>query len=350
VAEITRRTPPGARPVQRDRLSWLKFSAEPTRYDRMEFRRCGNSGLKLSAISLGAWETYGGYRGAEAARECIFGAFNLGITHFDLADNYGTPPGRAETFVGRVLREMPREEVIISTKAGAAMWPGPMGQGSSRKHLLASIDQSLLRMGLDHVDIFYSHRPDPDTPLEETLSALEQIVRQGKALYVGLSHYSRGTVEEASESMRHSNLARINVFQTSYNLLHREFEQDLKETERTAGIGIVACSPLSQGLLSKKYLDGFPEESRGAKVWSEQQRAAVTTALKERIRKLNEIARARGQTLPQMAIAWVLRRPEITSVLIGASVLEQIEENVKTLDNSKFSEEELRRIDEISAQ
>jgi L-glyceraldehyde 3-phosphate reductase len=316
----------------------------------MEFSRCGNSGLRLSAISLGAWETYGGYRGAEPTRECIFRAFNLGITHFDLANDYGTPPGRAETFVGRVLREMPREELVIATKAGGAMWPGPMGQGGSRKHLLASIDQSLQRLGLEHVDIFYSHRPDPETPLEETLAALEQIVRQGKALYVGLSHYPRVTVEEALELARLSRLAPITVYQTGYNFFHREFEQDLKETARTTGIGIVACSPLSQGLLSTKYLDGFAEESRGAKVWSEQQRAAVTPALKERIRKLNEIAQARNQTLPQMAIAWTLHRPEVTSTLMGASDIAQIEENVQALNNVKFSKEELGRIDEIVAE
>lgn len=316
----------------------------------MEFRRCGSSGLQLSAISLGAWETYGGYRGAEPTRECIFRAFNLGITHFDLANNYGTPPGRAETFVGRVLREMPREELVISTKAGDAMWPGPTGKGGSRKHLLASIDQSLQRLGLDHVDIFYAHRPDLEAPLEETLAALEQIVRQGKALYVGLSHYPRATLEKALEAAQLSRLAPINVYQTGYNLFHREFEKDLKTVARTAGIGIVACSPLSQGLLSMKYLDGFAEESRGAKVWSEQQRAAVTPALKEKIRSLNEIAQTRNQTLPQMAIAWVVSRPGVTSVLIGASDIEQIDENVKALINVRFSEEELQRIDAIVAE
>ena len=289
-------------------------------------------------------------RGAEPTRECIFRAFNLGITHFDLANSYGTPPGRAETFVGRVLREMPREELVISTKAGSAMWPGPNGQGGSRKHLLASIDQSLQRLGLEHVDIFYSHRPDPETPLEETLAALEQIVRQGKALYVGLSHYPRATVEEALEPTRLSTLAPIKFYQTSYNFFHREFEQDLKDMARTTGIGIVACSPLSQGLLSTKYLDGFAEESRGAKVWSEQQRAAVTPALKEKLRKLNEIAQRRDQTLPQMAIAWVLSQPGVTSALIGASDVAQIEENVQALNNLKFHEQELQRIDAITAE
>ena len=245
---------------------------------------------------------------------------------------------------------MPREELVISTKAGSAMWLGPTGKGGSRKHLLASIDQSLQRLGLEHVDIFYSHCPDPETQLEETLAALEQIVRQGKALYVGLSHYPRVTMEEAFESTRLSHLAPVTIYQTSYNLFHREFEQDLKDTARTAGIGIVACSPLSQGLLSTKYLDVFAEESRGTKVWSEQQRAAVTSAVKEKLRKLNEIAQARNQTLPQMAIAWVLSQPGVTSALMGASDIAQIEENVQALSNLKFSEEEIRRIDEITAE
>ena len=316
----------------------------------MEFRRSGNSGLKLPAISLGAWETYGGYRVAEPTRECVFGAFNLGITHFDLGNNYGTPPGRAETYVGRVLREMPREELFISTKAGGVMWPGPGGQGGSRKHLLASIDLSLQRLGLEYVDVFYAHLPDAETPLEETLAALEHIVRQGKALYVGLSHYPRANVEEVVALAKRLSSTPISVYQLSYNLFHREFEQDLIDIGQSSGMGIVACSPLSQGLLTTKYLDGFAEESRGAKVWSEEQRAAVTPALKERIRKLNEISQARGQTLPQMAIAWVLSQSGVTSALIGASEIAQIEENVLALNNLNFSEEELRRIDEISAE
>jgi L-glyceraldehyde 3-phosphate reductase len=245
---------------------------------------------------------------------------------------------------------MPREELFISTKAGGAMWSGPAGHGGSRKHLLASIDQSLQRLGLEHVDIFYAHLPDPETPMEETLAALEHIVRQGKALYVGLSHYPRANVDEVLSLTQRSRLTSISVYQGSYNLFHREFEQDLKDMGQSAGLGIVACSPLSQGLLTTKYLDRFAEESRGAKVWSEQQRAAVTPALKERIRKLNEIAQARNQTLPQMAIAWVLMQPGVTTALIGASDLEQIEENVQALNNLKFSEEELRHIDEISAE
>jgi L-glyceraldehyde 3-phosphate reductase len=316
----------------------------------MEYRRCGNSGLKLPAISLGAWETFGGYRGAEATRECFFRAFNLGITHFDVANTYGRPPGRAEIFLGRVLREIPREEVIISTKAGLPMWPGPCGRGGSRKHLLTSIDQSLQRLGLDYIDIFYSYRRDSETPLEETLAALDQIVRQGKALYVGLGNYPAKTFEQACTVAKKSRLAPIIIHQLGYNLFQRDCEEDLLELAHDTGTGFIACSPLLEGLLSTKYLTGFPEESRGAKVWSEEQRAAITSTPKGKIRKLNEIAKARGQTLPQMAIAWVLRRPEITSALIGASVVDQIEENVKALDNLKFSEEELRQIDQISAE
>jgi L-glyceraldehyde 3-phosphate reductase len=330
-------------------LSWLQFSAEPARYDRMGFRRCGQSGLKLPAISLGAWETYGGYRGPDTVRECIFRAFNLGITHFDLANTYGATPGKAETFVGRVLREMPREELIISTKAGFPAWPGPTGQGASRKHLFAAIDQSLQRLGVDHVDIFYSSRPDPDTSLSETLAVLEEIVQQGKARYIGLSHYPRLLFEQACRES-HLRRAGVVVQQAQYNLLLRENEKDLLELARMTQTGLIVCSPLMEGLLSPRYLDGFPEESRGAKAWTDHQRGAVTSALKEKIRKLIEIAKSRGQTLPQMAIAWVLRHPEVTSALMGASDIEQIEENVKALDNLKFSDDELMRIEAVVAE
>jgi L-glyceraldehyde 3-phosphate reductase len=333
--------------VQRDRLSWLQFSAEPARYDKMEFRRCGESGLKLPAISLGSWETYGGYRGPDATRECVFRAFNLGITHFDLANNYGSTPGKAETFVGRVLREMPREELIVSTKAGFPAWLGPTGQGASRKHLLSAIDQSLQRLGLDHVDIFYSSRPDPDTPLAETLATLEEIVERGKARYIGLSHYPRPLFEQACRESKQRR-ASVVLQQAGYSLLLRENEKDLVDLSRTTQTGLVACSPLMEGLLSTRYLDGFPEESRGAKSWMDDQRAAVTSVLKDKIRKLIDIAKARGQTLPQMAIAWVLRLPEVSTALMGASDIEQIEENVKAVDNLKFSDEELRRIEEIA--
>ncbi len=313
----------------------------------MSYRPCGLSGLKLPAISLGAWETFGGYRGPEVARECIFAAFNLGITHFDLANNYGRPPGQAETVVGRILNEMPRDELIVSTKAGFVMWPGPYGQGCSRKSFLASIDQSLRRLGLDYVDIFYAHCMDRETPLEETLRALDQIVRAGKALYVGLSNYSAKTLEEAVALTSKLRLAPIIVEQSSYSLLNRRIESELLSSAHQIGAGVVAFSPLSQGLLSEKYLNGIPEESRATKMWTPEQRAIVGPAVNERVGKLNEIAKARGQTLPQMAIAWLMRRPEITSVLIGASQVEQIEENVKALENLKFSDDELSNIDKL---
>jgi L-glyceraldehyde 3-phosphate reductase len=323
---------------------------ETERYDKMPQRRCGSSGLKLPAISLGAWETFGGYRGPEIARDCIFGAFNLGITHFDLANNYGRPPGRAELIVGRILGEMPRDELIVSTKAGFLMWPGAYGQGCSRKSLLASIDQSLQRLNLDYVDIFYAHRFDEETPLEETLSALDDIVRQGKAIYAGVSNYSGPQFEEAMKLAKHLRLGPIIVEQSSYSLLNRRVEADLLPAIRDLGTGLVTFSPLAQGLLSEKYLEGVPEESRAARMWTAEQRAAVGPALRSKITRLNELAKARSQTLPQMALAWILRRPEVTSALIGASAVAQIEENVKALQNLNFAEEELRQIDQICAE
>lgn len=341
--------PAGTRPIQRDRLSWHQFTAEPERYEGMSFRRCGNSGLKLSAISLGAWQTFGGYVGPELARACIFRAFNLGITHYDLANVYGVTPGRAETLVGRIVREMPREEVVVATKSGLQMWPGPYGEGASRKALITSIDQSLQRLGLTYVDIFYSHRPDPNTPLEETLRALDSIVRQGKALYVGLSNYSAATAAEAHRLTRELNLAPIVSQQSGYNMLRRNIERDVMPVARDHGVGVVAFSPLAQGMLSAKYLDGVPDGSRAAKAWTSAQRETITPLMRGKIRQLTELAKARGQTLPQMAIAWTLRRPEIATALIGASDIEQIEENVKALENLSFADEELARVDAIVA-
>jgi L-glyceraldehyde 3-phosphate reductase len=315
----------------------------------MVYRQCGASGLKLPAISLGAWETFGGYRGPEVARDCIFGAFNLGITHFDLANNYGRPPGRAEMVVGQIINEMPRDELIISTKAGFSMWPGPYGQGCSRKSLLASIDQSLQRLGLEYVDIFYAHRMDPETPVEETLSALDQIVRAGKALYVGLSNYSAKMFEEAIALIGKLRLAPIIIEQSSYSLLNRRIEPELLPSARRLGAGVVAFSPLGQGLLSEKYLKGIPDDSRVAKMWTPEQRAIVGPAVMQKVVRLNEIAKRRGQTLPQMAIAWILRRPEITSVLTGASEVGQVHENVRALEKLEFSDEELKAIDKLCA-
>jgi L-glyceraldehyde 3-phosphate reductase len=313
----------------------------------MAYRRCGDSGLKFPAISLGAWETFGGYRGSEIARDCIFTAFNLGVTHFDLANNYGRPPGQAETVVGAILKELPRDELIVSSKAGFLMWPGPYGQGCSRKSLLASVDQSLLRLGLEYLDIFYAHRMDPETPLEETLGALDQIVRSGKAVYVGLSNYSGERLQDAVTLTKKFQFAPIVVEQSNYSLLNRRVESELLAPARQLGVGVIAFSPLAQGLLSEKYLNGIPDESRAARMWTPEQRAIVSSEVMEKVDRLNEMAKARGQTLPQMAIAWILRCPEITTVLIGASDVAQVRENVGALENLKFSEEEYRVIDEI---
>jgi L-glyceraldehyde 3-phosphate reductase len=347
VAETKKVTPTRAlRPVQRDRLSWHQFAAAPERYEAMPYRRCGKSGLKLPAISLGAWETFGGYRGPEISRDCIFRAFNLGITHFDFANNYGRTPGRAETIVGRILREMPRDELIVSNMAGFLMWPGPYGQGSSRKHLVASLEQSLQRLGLDYVDIFYSHRFDAETPLEETLGALDQIVRQGKALYLGVSHYPPNEFKAVCELVGKKSRAPIVLLQSRYNMLERDLEGNLLGAAKKAGVGVIAFSPLAQGLLTTKYFERVPEESRAAKIWSEAERAEkLTAAALRRIWELDKIANDRGQTLPQMALAWILREPAVTSALVGASTVEQIEENVRALENPNFSAEELRRID-----
>jgi L-glyceraldehyde 3-phosphate reductase len=324
------------------------FAAD--RYDHMQYRRSGNSGLQLPAISLGAWETFGGYRGEEVARACLYRAFDLGITHFDLANNYGRPPGNAETVVGKVVKDMPRDELIISTKAGYGMWPGPYGDWLSKKYLVASLDQSLKRLGLEYVDIFYAHRPDPHTPLEETMAALDLIVRQGKALYVGVSNFPGAHFEHAVQVTQRMNLSPITIHQPYYNLLGRRPEYDLFDHTKRAGTGVIAFSPLAQGLLTDKYLgDNIPQDSRAAEWWSQQQQERALDAQKlDKIRSLNSIARERGQSLAQMAIAWILRRPEVTSVLIGASKVEQIEENVKALDKLAFTEEELRAIDDLT--
>lgn len=320
------------------------------RYQQMLYRRCGNSGLKLPAISLGAWETFGGYRGAEVARACLYRAFDLGITHFDLANNYGRPPGNAETVVGTILKDMPRDELIISTKAGYYMWPGPYGEWLSKKYLIASLDQSLKRLGLDYVDIFYAHRPDPETPLEETMATLDLIVRQGKALYIGVSNFSGAQFEQAVQVAHQMHLNPILIHQARYNLLDRRVEYNLLDHTKRAGTGVIAFSPLAQGLLSDKYLgENIPSDSRAAAWWDKNSRERILTDdTLSKVRRLNAIAQERGQTLAQMALSWLLRRPEITSVLIGASKVRQIEENVATLQVPPFSQEELKAIDEIT--
>jgi len=318
-----------------------------TRYERVPQRRCGSSGLKLPAISLGAWETFGGYRGPEIAKQCIHAAFDLGIFHFDLANNYGRPPGLAESVVGPILRQLPREELIVSTKAGFLMWPGTFGQGCSRKSLLSSLDQSLQRLGLDYVDIFYAHRFDAETPLEETLGALNDIVRRGKALYAGLSNYSGAQFNEAIELARQRNYGPIVVEQSSYSIFNRQIEGELLPSVARAGLGLIAFSPLAQGLLSEKYLGGIPGDSRVAQTWTPEQRATIGEQMRGKIARLNDFARSRGQTLPQMAMAWILRRPEVTSALIGASSSAQIRENAESLRNLNFSHSELFEIDRI---
>jgi L-glyceraldehyde 3-phosphate reductase len=320
------------------------------RYDNMPYRRCGNSGLLLPAISLGAWETFGGYRGEEVARACLYRAFDLGITHFDLANNYGRPPGNAERVVGKILRQMPRDELIIASKAGYRMWPGPYGDRLSKKYLVASLDQSLQRLGLDYVDIFYAHRPDYETPLEETMAALDLIVKQGKALYVGVSNFPGEHFSQAVEVTRKMNLSPITIHQPRYNLLDRKPEKDLFEHTVRSGTGVIAFSPLAQGKLSDKYLGKIvPGDSRAAMWWGKQ---ATGEVLDEKtlsqLEALNKLAVQRGQTLAQMALAWILRLPAVTSVLIGASKVEQIEENVAALQNLDFSLEELQAIDSIT--
>jgi len=325
----------------------MEFSE--TRYDKMIYRRCGASGLRLPAISLGAWETFGGYRGEDVARECLFGAFDLGITHFDLANNYGTPPGNAEIVCGKIIKDMPRDELIVSSKAGYYMWPGPYGEWGSRKYIVASCDQSLKRMGLEYFDIFYSHRFDPETPLEETMGALNHLVKQGKALYAGISSYSGAMTAEAVGICNAKGYERILIHQPYYNMLGRGIEKDLVPVARRTGMGIIPFCPLASGLLTDKYLGGdIPAHSRAAEKWGEEWvRKNLSpdriTALKE----LNDMAGERGQTLAQMSLAWLLRLPEVTSALIGASSLKQVQENVAALDNLSFTEDELKRIDEL---
>ena len=316
------------------------------RYETMPYRRVGRSGLRLPAISLGLWHNFGDDRPLETQRAIIRRAFDLGVTHFDLANNYGPPYGAAERNFGRILREdlaAHRSELVISTKAGWDMWPGPYGFGGSRKYLLESLDQSLLRMGLDHVDIFYSHRFDPDTPLEETMGALDAAVRQGKARYVGISSYGPERTREAARILRALGTPLL-IHQPSYSLLNRWIEADLLDVLGEEGVGAIAFSPLAQGMLTDKYLDGIPPDARARRspYLSEDMLASETL---ERIRALNAIARERGQTLAQMAVAWTLRDPRVTSSLIGASSVEQLEDTVGAVRDLDFSPEELAAID-----
>ena len=329
----------------------MTYFPSDTRYDTMCYNRCGQSGLKLPAISLGLWHNFGGVDAYENARAMVRRAFDLGITHFDLANNYGPPPGSAEESFGRILRQdlgRYRDEMVISTKAGWGMWPGPYGDWGSRKYLIASLDQSLERMGLDYVDIFYHHRPDPETPLEESMSALDHVVRQGKALYAGISSYDAGQTRRAAKILRELGTPCL-IHQPSYNMLDRWIEDGLLDVLEEEGIGCIVFSPLAQGLLTDRYLGGIPEGSRASKPHGFLRPEDLTEEKLAQVRKLNEIARARGQTLAQMAVAWNLRHKAMTSVLVGASRVSQIEDNVAALNNLAFSDEELADIERILA-
>ena len=329
----------------------MTYLPSDTRYDTMRFNRCGRSGLKLPAVSLGLWHNFGGVDTLENARAIIHRAFDLGITHFDLANNYGPPPGSAEENFGRILRQdlaCYRDELIISTKAGWDMWPGPYGDLGSRKYLIASLDQSLKRMGLEYVDIFYHHRPDPETPMEESLGALDHAVRQGKALYAGISSYDAAQTRRAAQILRELGTPCL-IHQPVYNMLNRWIEDGLLDVLDEEGIGCIVFSPLAQGLLTDKYLAGIPAGSRAAKPHGFLRPANITEEKLAKVRKLNEMAQERGQTLAQMALAWVLRHKGMTSVLVGASTVGQVEDNVATLNNLAFTGEELAEIEKILA-
>jgi L-glyceraldehyde 3-phosphate reductase len=320
-----------------------------SRYDKMQYRRCGRSGLLLPAISLGLWHNFGGVDSLENSGAMLRRAFDLGITHFDLANNYGPPYGSAEENFGRILRAdfaSHRDELVISTKAGWDMWPGPYGDWGSRKYLLASLDQSLKRMQLEYVDIFYSHRPDPQTPVEETMSALDRAVRSGKALYAGISSYNPSQTEAAAGTLRRLGTPCL-IHQPMYSMFERTVESGLFTVLEKEGVGCIAFCPLAQGLLTDRYLNGIPSGSRASKAHSYLKKDDVTERRVGQVRALAEVARARGQSIAQMALAWVLRDSRMTSALIGASRVEQIDQNVAALENLKFSKDELRKIDEI---
>ncbi|MFS1514428.1 L-glyceraldehyde 3-phosphate reductase [Chengkuizengella sp. SCS-71B] len=328
----------------------MTYIASNSRYSDMKYNYCGRSGLKLPVISLGLWHNFGGVDTFENSKSMLLSAFDLGITHFDLANNYGPPPGSAEETLGLVLKSdlaSYRDELIISTKAGYGMWEGPYGEWGSKKYLISSLDQSLKRMGLEYVDIFYSHRFDPNTPLEETMGALDQVVRQGKALYVGISNYGP---EETKEAIRILNELRtpLLIHQPNYSMFNRWVEDGLQEVLEEAGVGSIAFGPLAQGMLTNRYLEGIPTDSRAAREESIfLNKGDVTKEKINKVQQLNEIASNRGQSLAQMSLAWVLRGGRITTALIGASKVSQIEENVKTINNLEFSSEELNKIENI---
>jgi L-glyceraldehyde 3-phosphate reductase len=325
----------------------MTYLPKESRYDEMTYNRCGKWGLKLPAVSLGLWHNFGGIDILENGRAMLHRAFDLGITHFDLANNYGPPPGSAEENFGKILKQnfkAYRDELIISSKAGYLMWPGPYGEWGSRKYVLASLDQSLKRMGLDYVDIFYSHRPDPDTPLEETMMALDQAVRSGKALYAGISNYPADMTREASRILKELGTPCL-IHQPRYSMFERWVEDGLLDVLEEEGIGCIPFSPLAQGLLTNKYLKGIPEGSRATReVFLKKE---DVDSAHDKIVALNKIAQNRGQSLAQMALAWVLKDKRITSVLIGASSVQQIDDNVEMLKKRAFSDEELQKIEAV---
>ena len=327
------------------------YLAHESRYETMTYNRCGTSGVKLPAVSLGLWHNFGDVDSYAIGRDIVLRAFDLGITHFDLANNYGPPPGSAEKNFGKLLKEdlaAYRDELIISSKAGYTMWPGPYGDWGSRKYLLSSLDQSLQRMGLDYVDIFYSHRPDPDTPIEETMGALASAVQQGKALYAGISNYRPERARQACQILRELGTPCL-IHQPRYSMFDRWVEDGLLDVLGEEGVGCIPFSPLAQGLLTDRYLGGIPEDSRAAKPHGFLKEESVDAATIAKVQKLNEIAAARGQSLAQMALAWVLKEPRVTTVLIGASSVAQLEQNVACLGNVEFSDEELGRIESVLA-
>jgi L-glyceraldehyde 3-phosphate reductase len=327
----------------------MPYQPKENRYESMKFRRCGKSGLDLPLISLGLWHNFGHSDDFRNGRSILRTAFDLGITHFDLANNYGPPYGAAEENFGRIFHKdfKPlRDELLISSKAGWDMWPGPYGNFGSKKYLVASLDQSLRRMGLDYVDIFYHHRPDPDTPLEETMAALDLIVRQGKALYVGISQYNAADTARASKLLKDMGTPCL-IHQPRYSMMDRWVEEGLLDVLDTEGIGAIAFSPLEQGILTNKYLKGFPEDSRAVRDGRYLQTDKITPELLSTVEQLNALAENRGQSLAQMAIAWLLKDPRITSVLVGVSKAEQLKDNVNSLQALDFSEQELKKIEEL---
>lgn len=337
---------------KKDKQPVSLYKPDPKRYDAMLYRKSGRSGLQLPLLSLGLWHNFGDVDPAVTARSLLRKAFDLGITHFDLANNYGPPYGSAESTFGRCLAadlKPYRDELIVSTKAGYGMWDGPYGNGGSKKYLVASLDQSLKRMGLDYVDIFYHHRPDPDTPLEETMHTLCQLVQQGKALYAGISNYNAEQTRQARKLMQEWGCPLV-INQVRYSMLDRSVEKQVLPTANEEGLGIIAFSPLAQGVLTDRYLKGIPADSRAAKSWGHLQAQQITDPLRKQIKQLNDLARSRHQSLSQMAIAWLLRDERITSVLIGASSLEQLKQNYLAISNINFIDSELLEIDNILSQ